>query len=159
VVWITDTSGSVEDAEYLRAIAVLNSLLAVDRRVRCRHILIDAVIEKELEVDNLEAPNPGDGSRVGYGGTCYRGAFKRIAGRDGSEDWAPTAARCEEAPSAPDLVVVFTDGGVTIKGECFPEYRPGCPVIWLVSPEAPSRLPAGMEEGQGDRVIRMVRRG
>jgi predicted metal-dependent peptidase len=159
LVWITDTSGSVKDAEYLRAIAVLNSLLAVDRRIRCRHILIDAVIEKEVEVDNLEGPRPGDHRRVGYGGTCYRGAFKRILARDGPEDWAPEAERCEEAPSPPDLVIVFTDGGVWIKGECFPEYRPACPIIWLVAPDAPSRLPDGMEEGQGDRVIRMVSRG
>jgi predicted metal-dependent peptidase len=156
VIWITDTSGSVADAEFARAIGVMNALLATDHRIRCRHIMVDAVIQKEVEVNNIEAPPQSkDHERAGYGGTRYGPAFRRILGETDVADFAPGAERCEEPPRSPDLVIVFTDGEVTLEGDCIPDYHPSCPIVWLVAPSHQGSLPPGMDDAAPDRVIEM----
>jgi len=157
IAWVTDTSGSVSDTEYSRACVEINGLLKMNKNIRLRYMECDAAMQKEMYVDNLEPPDQEElkkvRSRHGYGGTVYTPAFKRLLGLDTAEDWARTADRPAECPRRPDLLVVYTDGGVVLEGECFPQYHPGCPIIWLVAPDCYTA--AGMNDVPPDHVIRM----
>lgn len=156
VVWITDTSGSMGDVEVSRGFAVMNSLMAQNKSIRCRHIQVDANIQHEEETDNLQIPDETkDQERYGYGGTVYLPAFKRILGCDEPQDWSPNAEHCDEPVPKADLVVVLTDGYVGIDGECFPQFHPGCPIIWLVTPAHAKPLPPGINHVPPDHVIQM----
>jgi predicted metal-dependent peptidase len=152
--WLTDTSGSVADAEYARACLCINSLMKVNKFIELVHIQGDAACQHEELTDNLAPPEDGGArARYGYGGTVYTPMFKRILGVDTPQDWQNASRRPEEHPGKPDLIVVFTDGGVVIDGEVFPQYRPECPIVWLVAPNC--RPAPGMNNTPPDRVIEM----
>lgn len=155
VTWITDTSGSVSDREYARACNELNALLRINKSVKVRYLECDAAIQKEEITDNIQPPDEVRRKelqkRRGYGGTVYTPVFRRLCGVDQPGDWA-CEKPLEDMPK-PDLVVVYTDGGVVIQDECFPQYHPGCPIIWLL---APNCHPApGMDDTPPDRLIKM----
>jgi len=164
IYWFTDTSGSVSNLEYARACACINSLLSVNKSIELIHLQGDAACQSEEITNNLEPPDPSALHRMGYGGTVYTSQFKRILGVDTPEDWQDPSARPSEHPGKPDLVVVFTDGGVVLEkpsyyaneGETtFPTYKPDVPIIWLV---APGCQPApGMNNLAPDRVIEMFK--
>lgn len=152
--WLTDTSGSVGDAEFARAMNVMNALMSQNRNIILRHIQCDAQIQKEEMTDNLQPPDESVAhTRAGYGGTVYTPAFRRICGCDTGSDWVAGAQRLEEPPTHPDLLVVFTDGAVGIEGEVLPKYHPGCPIIWLVAPNCEPAL--GMSDVPPDHIIKM----
>lgn len=157
ITWMTDTSGSMSDPEYARACTELNGLLKTNKNIRVRYMECDAVIQKEMMVDNIEPPEQKDvqrlRSRRGYGGTVYTPAFKRICGADQPQDWAPGAEKIVDRPGRPDLLIVVTDGGVWLEGEVFPQWHPGCPIIWLITPG--NRPVAGMNDVPPDHVIQM----
>lgn len=154
VIWVDDTSGSMSDKEVARGRAVMNSLMASNNSIKLRNIQVDATIQHEEDTTNLDTPYDfKEYERHGYGGTVYSPAFRRILGLDTKEDWHPQAKQCDEPPPRPDLVVVVTDGGVILEGEVFPQYKPECPIIWLVTP---SGHPApGMSNVPPDVVIEM----
>lgn len=155
IVFVSDSSGSVSDAEYNRACNELNGILKTNKSVKLRHIICDAAIQHEEMVDNLQPPSDEElrslRQRRGYGGTSYAPAFRRIVGMDTANDWV--CPKPEEPCTPPDLVIVHTDGGVVIDGECFPQFRPNCPIIWLVAPGCMT-VP-GMSNTAPDRVIQM----
>lgn len=157
ITWLTDTSGSMSDPEYARACTELNALLKTNKNIRVRYMECDAVIQKEMMVDNIEPPEEGTVQKLrfrrGYGGTIYTPAFKRICGVDTPSDWAAGAEIPAERPTRPDLLVVVTDGGVCVEGEVFPQYHPGCPIIWLITPG--NRPVPGMNDVPPDHVIKM----
>lgn len=157
IAWVTDTSGSMSDPEYARACVELNGLLKQNRNIRLRYIECDAAIQKEMYVDNLQPPDEEElkkvRSRRGYGGTVYTPVFRRLLGVDTPDDWANPALRPTEVPRRPDLVIVATDGGVVIEGECFPQYHPGVPIIWLITPG--NHPVKGMNDVPPDHVVRM----
>lgn len=117
----------------------------------------DAAMQKEVKVTNIEPP--GDEyvkelqNRRGHGGTVYTPFFKRVAGVDEPNDWVPGAPRLDERHPKPDLMVICTDGGVGLMGECFPKYKPDCPIIWLLMPNC--RPVPGMDNVPPDRIIEM----
>lgn len=157
ITWLTDTSGSMSDPEYARACTELNGLLKTNKNIRVRYMECDAILQKEMMVDNLEPPDETNLQKLryrrGYGGTVYTPAFKRICGVDDATDWAAGAPRLSDRPGRPDLVIVATDGGVLLEGEVFPQYHPGCPIVWLVTP---GNHPApGMNDVPPDHVIKM----
>lgn len=157
IAWLNDTSGSVSNREYARACVEINGLLKMNKNIRMRYMECDAAMQKEMFVDNLEPPDESAmtqvRSRRGYGGTVYTPAFKRILGLDTVNDWAHPANRPAEVPRRPDLLVVYTDGGVVLEGEVFPQFHPGCPIIWLLAPGC--HAPSGMNDVPPDHVIRM----
>ena len=157
IAWLTDTSGSVSNLEYARACVEINGLLKMNKNIRLRYMECDAAMQKEMFVDNVEPPEDDKlrevRTRRGYGGTVYTPAFKRILGIDAPSDWAKPANRPEEVPRRPDLLIVYTDGGVVLEGEVFPQFHPQCPIIWLVAPGC--YTPAGMNDVPPDHVIRM----
>jgi len=157
IAWLTDTSGSVNNREYARAQVEMNGLLKTNKNIRLRYMECDAAMQKEMYVDNLEPPDEevlkAARMRKGYGGTVYSPAFKRLLGIDKPQDWANPQMRPAETPRRPDLLIVFTDGGVMLEGECFPQYHPQCPIVWLVAPGC--HTPPGMNDVPPDHVIRM----
>ena len=157
ITWLTDTSGSMSDPEYARACVEVNGLLRVNKNIRMRYMECDAIIQKEMMVDNLQPPEEASMQKLryrrGYGGTVYSPAFRRICGLDTAADWAAGAEIPTERPPKPDLVVVVTDGGVCIEGEVFPQYHPGCPIVWLITP-GHGPVP-GMNDVPPDHVIKM----
>ena len=153
ITWITDTSGSVSDKEFARACRSMNGLLSTNKSIKLRHIQIDTAIQNEDETDNLVPPEPTAGkSRYGYGGTSYVSAFKRILSLDTANDWLNFSKRPDSNPT-PDLIVVFSDGGVCIAGEVFPQYKPTVPIVWLLAPGC--HAVPGMDNISPDRVIQM----
>lgn len=157
IAWLTDTSGSVVNREYARAQVEMNGLLKTNKNIRLRYMECDAAMQKEMSVDNLEPPDEEDLKRArtrrGNGGTVYTPAFKRILGIDQPSDWADPSKRPAEVPRRPDLLIVYTDGGVILEGEVFPQYHPQCPIVWLVAPGC--HTPPGMNDVPPDHVIRM----
>lgn len=157
IAWVTDTSGSMSDPEYARACVELNGLLKQNKNIRCRYMECDAAMQKELFVDNIQPPDDEELKKVrtrkGYGGTVYSPVFRRILGIDTPADWAKPENRPTEIPRRPDLVIIVTDGGVVIEGECFPQYHPGVPIIWLITPG--NKPVPGMNNVPPDHVIQM----
>jgi predicted metal-dependent peptidase len=157
IAWLNDTSGSVNNREYARACLELNGLLKMNKNIRLRYMECDAAMQKEMFVDNLEPPDEEEMKKVrtrkGFGGTVYTPAFKRILGLDTPADWARSAARPTELPRRPDLLIVYTDGGVVIEGEVFPQFHPQCPIIWLVAPGC--HTVPGMNDVPPDHVVKM----
>ena len=155
ITWMVDTSGSMGDNEYARACACVNGLLAVNKDIHLTYVENDAALQKEIQVSNVEPPSETYLTEVrlrrGRGGTVYTPFFKRIAGVDEPSDWMPDAPRLSDKHPQPDLIVVCTDGGVSL--ECFPLYRPPCGIIWLVMPGcSPCH---GMENVAPDRIVQM----
>lgn len=159
ITWMTDTSGSMGDDEYARACACINSLLAQHKSVFVTYCECDAAMQKEVRVTNVEPPSDEYlkelQNRRGHGGTVYTPFFKRVAGADSPGDWMPGAPRLDEKHPKPDLMVICTDGGVGLMGECFPTYKPDCPIIWLLMPGC-SPCP-GMDNTSPDRLIEMFK--
>lgn len=157
ITWLTDTSGSMSDPEYARACTELNGLLKTNKNIRVRYMECDAIIQKEMMVDNIEPPDDSAVQKLrfrrGYGGTVYSPAFRRICGVDTPSDWAAGAEIPVDKPAKPDLLIVVTDGGVYIEGEVFPQYHPGCPIVWLITPG--NRPVPGMNDVPPDHVIKM----
>ena len=155
ITWMTDTSGSMADAEYARACNCMNNLLAVHKGIHLTYVECDAGLQKELVTDNIQPPEGAEKdkwqTRHGYGGTVYTPFFRRILGIDTPGDWA--TARPTEPMAKPDLIVIVTDGGVNIVPECFPSLRPECPLIWLITPHM--HAVEGMDDIPPDRVINM----
>ena len=155
ITWFCDTSGSMGDDEYARACSCLNSLLAVNKSIYVTYVEGDAAIQKEARVTNVEPPDDAYlaelRKRRGYGGTVYTPVFKRIVGADEPSDWVEGAPRLEEKHPKPDLIVVCTDGGVNLMGECFPKYHPGCPIIWIMMPNCSPV--EGMSDVAPDRIV------
>ena len=138
ITWMTDTSGSMGDAEYARACACINSLLAQNKSVFVTYCECDAAMQKEVRVTNVEPPSDEYlkelQNRRGNGGTVYTPFFRRVAGEDTPSDWVANAPRLDERHPKPDLIIICTDGGVGLMGECFPKYQPDCPIIWILMP-------------------------
>jgi predicted metal-dependent peptidase len=159
ITWMTDTSGSMGDNEYARACACINSLLAQNKSVFVTYVECDAALQKEVKVSNVEPPDEVYlkelQNRRGHGGTVYTPFFKRVAGLDAPGDWVLGAPRLDEKHPKPDLMVICTDGGVALEGECFPQYRPDCPIIWLLMPGC--RPCAGMDNIAPDRLVEMFK--
>lgn len=157
VTFLSDTSGSMHDDEYARAVSEVNHLLAINKSVKLTYIECDAAMQKEQRVDNMSLPDEAEleklRTRKGYGGTVYTPAFKRILGLDTDRDWLDPSCRPEEPHQRPDLMIVYTDGGVSLEGECFPQYHPGCPIIWLLAPGCSPCT--GMTNTSPDRLIQM----
>lgn len=159
ITWMTDTSGSMGDDEYARACACINSLLAQHKSVFVTYVECDAALQKEVKVSNVEPPSDEYlkelQNRRGHGGTVYTPFFKRVAGADSPGDWVQGAPRLEEKHPKPDLMVVCTDGGVGLMGECFPQYQPECPIIWLLMPGcSPCQ---GMDNIAPNRLVEMFK--
>jgi hypothetical protein len=154
VCWITDTSGSMGDGEFARARAVMNGLMAVDKRIKLRDIQVDTLIQHEEEKDNCDTPELTN-ERFGYGGTTLVAAFRRALGAEIQEEWAPDAwaTKCEEPPPRPDLIVCYTDGYTEPMTE--PEHHPGCAVIWLITPDG--QAAPGMSNVAPEHIIKMFR--
>lgn len=159
ITWMTDTSGSMGDEEYARACACINSLLAQNKSVFVTYVECDAALQKEVKVSNVEPPSEEYlkelQNRRGHGGTVYTPFFKRVAGVDSPGDWVHGAPRLEEKHPKPDLMVICTDGGVGLMGECFPQYKPECPIIWLLMPGC--HAPEGMDNIAPNRLIEMFK--
>lgn len=159
ITWMTDTSGSMGDDEYARACACINSLLAQHKSVFVTYCECDAAMQKEVRVTNVEPPSDEYikelQNRRGHGGTVYTPFFKRVAGADEPSDWIEGAPKLQEKHPKPDLMVICTDGGVGLMGECFPKYKPDCPIIWLLMPDM-HPVP-GMDDIPPDKVIEMFR--
>jgi hypothetical protein len=159
ITWMTDTSGSMGDSEYARACNCMNSLLAQNKFVSVTYCECDAIMQKEVKVTNIEPLTEEYLSelrtRRGYGGTVYTPFFKRVMGADEPRDWIDGAPRLEDAHPKPDLMVICTDGGVRLMGECFPKYRPECPIIWLLMPGC--HATTGMDDVAPDRLIQMYK--
>jgi len=157
ITWIDDISGSVSSPEHARACRCVNSLMASNKNVKLTYMQVDAALHLEEATDNLQSPDPEKLkemlARRGAGGTVYTPAFKRILNVDTPSDWVRPELKPREPHPKPDLVIVTTDGGVRIEGECFPVYHPGCPIIWLVLPG--NRPAPGMNDSAPDRVIEM----
>ncbi len=157
IAWLTDTSGSMQDVEYARACVELNGLLKMNKNIRVRYMECDAAMQKEMMVDNVQPPDAAElkkvRTRMGYGGTVYSPAFRRLCGIDTPADWADPSKRPTEVPKRPDLLIVVTDGGVVIEGEVFPQYHPGCPIVWLITPGNHAVL--GMNNIPPDHVVQM----
>ena len=155
ITWMTDTSGSMADREYARACNCMNGLMAIHKNIKLTYVECDAALHKELVTDNIQPPEGEElekwHTRHGYGGTVYVPFFKRVLGLDTPSDWS--IPRPMDPMTKPDLIVVVTDGGVGIIPECFPQYRPDCPIIWLITPGM--RAVPGMENTSPDRVINM----
>lgn len=159
ITWMTDTSGSMSDVEYARACAAFNGLLGQNKAIRVTYCECDAAMQKEVAVTNIEPLSDEYLAeakvRRGRGGTVYTPFFRRVVGADSPSDWVPGAPRLEDKHPKPDLIVVVTDGGVGINGECFPWYRPDCPIVWLVTPG--NEPVAGMDDVPPDRVVQMFK--
>jgi len=159
ITWMTDTSGSMGDDEYARACACINSLLAQNKSVFVTYVECDAALQKEVRVTNVEPPDDAYikelQNRRGHGGTVYTPFFKRVAGADEPRDWVEGAPRLQEKHPAPDLMVICTDGGVGLMGECFPMYQPQCPIIWLLMPGC--HPCEGMDNIAPNRLIEMFK--
>ena len=159
ITWMTDTSGSMGDDEYARACACINSLLAQNKSVFVTYVECDAALQKEVRVTNVEPPTEEYlkelQNRRGRGGTIYTPFFKRVAGADEPSDWMAGAPRLEEKHPKPDLMIVCTDGGVGLMGECFPKYQPECPIIWLLMPGC--YPPEGMDNVPPNKLIEMFK--
>lgn len=158
IIWVDDTSGSMGDTEYLRGCMRFNQLLDQNRQVKVWRIQCDAAIQAVMrDVSNITPPSPDEleelHKRRGYGGTVYSPVLRYILGRDTPHDWVDPSIRPEEPVPKPDLIIWTTDGGVVLNGECFPEYRPPCPIVWLLMPGC--RAPEGMDNTAPDRVIEM----
>jgi len=158
IVFAVDTSGSMGDSEFARACAQINAILRLNKFVKLTVIHVDTALQREEVVDNIEPPSEDDlrkiRERAGYGGTSYVPLFKRICGIDTAQDWLSPEVRPQESVKDVDLVVVATDGGVSIEGEVFPQYRPNIPIVWLVMPGC--YTPPGMSDIAPDRVVKMV---
>lgn len=159
ITWMTDTSGSMGDDEYARACACINSLLAQNKSVFVTYCECDAAMQKEVKVTNVEPPDEVYlkelQNRRGHGGTVYTPFFKRVAGADSPGDWVEHAPKLEDKHPKPDLMVICTDGGVGLMGECFPQYQPECPIIWLLMPGcSPCE---GMDNVAPNRLIEMFK--
>lgn len=159
ITWMTDTSGSMGDDEYARACACINSLLAQNKSVFVTYCECDAAMQKEVKVTNVEPPSDEYikelQNRRGHGGTVYTPFFKRVAGADEPKDWVPGAPKLDDKHPKPDLMVICTDGGVGLMGECFPQYQPECPIIWLLMPGcSPCE---GMDNVAPNRLIEMFK--
>lgn len=158
IVFAVDTSGSMGDSEFARACSQINAILRLNKFVKLTVIHVDATLQREEVVDNIEPPSQEELSklreRAGYGGTSYVPLFKRICGIDTDNDWISPQARPADSVKDVDLVIVATDGGVCIEGEVFPQYRPNIPIVWLVMPGC--YVPPGMSDVAPDRVIKMV---
>lgn len=159
ITWMTDTSGSMGDDEYARACACINSLLAQNKSVFVTYCECDAAMQKEVKVTNVEPPSDEYlkelQNRRGHGGTVYTPFFKRVAGADEPRDWVANAPKLEDKHPKPDLMVICTDGGVGLMGECFPAYQPECPIIWLLMPGC--HAPEGMDNIAPNRLIEMFK--
>lgn len=159
ITWMTDTSGSMGDDEYARACACINSLLAQNKSVFVTYCECDAAMQKEVKVTNVEPPTEEYikelQNRRGHGGTVYTPFFKRVAGADSPGDWVRNAPRLEDKHPKPDLMVICTDGGVGLMGECFPQYQPECPIIWLLMPGC--HPCEGMDNIAPNRLIEMFK--
>lgn len=158
IIWLDDTSGSMGDNEYARGCARMNQLLEQNRQVKVWRVQGDAAIQKvHKEVSNIQPPTEEElaefNIRHGRGGTSYRPFFKYVAGRDEPHDWIHPEVKPEDPLPKPDLIIVVTDGGVQIEGECFPEYRPSCPIVWLLMPGCVA--PPGMNNTAPDKLIKM----
>jgi len=159
ITWMTDTSGSMGDDEYARACACINSLLGQNKSVFVTYCECDAAMQKEVRVTNVEPPDDVYlkelQNRRGHGGTVYTPFFKRVAGADEPRDWVANAPRLQEKHPKPDLMIICTDGGVGLMGECFPKYQPECPIIWLLMPGC--HAPEGMNNTAPNRLIEMFK--
>ena len=157
ITWMTDTSGSMGDPEYARGCNCMNSLMAIHKNIKLTYVECDAALQKEMVVDNISVPDEETialmKTRAGYGGTVYVPFFKRVLGLDSPTDWRDPALRPKDPMNKPDLIIIVSDGGVNILPECFPKYRPDCPIIWLITPGM-HPVP-GMENVSPDRVIQM----
>jgi predicted metal-dependent peptidase len=158
ILWVRDTSGSMGDIEHLRGCMRFNNLLEQNRQVNVTLIDCDAAIQfVKMNVTNVMPPSPEEleelQTRHGGGGTVYSPVFRYIQGRDLPSDWISPETKPEQPLPKPDLIIWTTDGGVILNGECFPEYRPSCPIVWLLMPGCSA--PPGMENTAPDRVISM----
>jgi predicted metal-dependent peptidase len=156
VYFLIDSSGSVSDTEFARAWNELAGLRKVTKNLHITVVHMDTTIGKVEDFDNANLPDPkqtGVVNRYKQGGTIYSPGFKLVGGVDTPEDWDNPSEKEAFEHKPADLVIVFTDGGVVIEGECFPAYRPSCGIIWLVAPNC--RAVPGMDDSPPDRVINM----
>jgi predicted metal-dependent peptidase len=149
--WLMDCSGSVSGPEFGKAVSVMNHLMAQNAAVECYYIECDARIQFEELTKQLEY-DPTTRKRHGHGGTVYVPAFRRFLNRATQEDYDGFKMPEAAVPKI-DLLVVATDGGVVIRGECFPDLHPGCPILWLVSEHGSA--PHGIDDVPPDRIIKV----
>lgn len=132
VTWITDTSGSMSDDEFKKAIGNMSQLMAQTRAIRVHHIQVDTVIQNETAHDNsMQDDYDGTYGRYGYGGTRLEAAFARAVNIDLGA-WREGVERVDDVRQ-PDLMVVFTDGYIEDMAPVLEKYHPGCPTLWLIT--------------------------
>lgn len=142
--WITDTSGSMSDDCFQKASSEMSHLIQQTKAIRVHHIQVDTVIQNETIHDNTD-PEVMAQMRYGYGGTTLKAAFARAVNVD-LNLWRAGVVRVEEVRQ-PDVMVVFTDGYIEDMAPVMAEFHPGCPTLWLITPngqppEAITRLGA-----------------
>ena len=111
VVWVTDTSGSIGQAEYDAAWTEFCDVLTVCRPKTTILMDCDTQVHNVHEIDDCDNVSPLQFPLSGGGGTSFRPPFDRV----------------REMGIEPAVLVYFTDG----YGE-FPP-NPGYPVIWVMT--------------------------
>lgn len=116
VVWITDTSGSMEDDAFKYAIGGMNEILEDLKPEKIVFICCDTDVKsvEELTPDDLPVVAR---SFKGRGGTVLTPAFEYL----------------KTLQDEPELVVCLTDGQCDVIDKSL---EPSCPVVWLVTTDS-----------------------
>ena len=147
VAWLSDTSGSMGDKEFLQAQAEINQILAVNKRVRVHHIQIDTAIHDETLVSHMDFEPQ---SRFGYGGTRLAAAIRRFMGDEPEAgDIGDNANLLDFPPTKHEVMIIYTDGYIEDMTEARAKFQG--PVLWLLTT---SNLPRGIDPHK-DTVIRV----
>lgn len=147
VAWLSDTSGSMGDKEFLQAQAEINQILAVNKRVKVHHIQIDTAIHDETLVDHMDFEPQ---SRYGYGGTRLAAAIRRFMGDEPMPgDLGANANLLDHPPSKHEVMIIYTDAYIEDLTEARAKF-PG-PVLWLITTDA---VPRGVDPHK-DMLIRV----
>ena len=133
IFFYVDTSGSMSTDSLEIAKSELHHMLSVDENMEIRYMQGDAVTHMDVV---LKTGDDLPGQMVGRGGTDFDAYFIHMG------------QYVQDDATAPDLVVVYTDGyapAVSEKNRLPPEI----PVIWLVTPQH-SEL---FQEGYGEIIV------
>jgi predicted metal-dependent peptidase len=148
IAWLTDTSGSMQDAEFIKAVSEVNFIMATNKRVKVHMIQIDTAIHHEMLVSQIDWEPP---NRYGYGGTRLAAAIRRFMGDEPENgDLGDKAVLLENPPTKHEAMIIYTDAYIEDLTEARAKF-PG-PVVWLITTDA---TPRGVDPHK-DTLIRIT---
>jgi predicted metal-dependent peptidase len=127
-----DTSGSMDDKDFVDCCSELRGLLEKEDGVTVRLLHFDWKIQHEETLTTTDtAQMTHSNTRYGYGGTSFKSPLRYALHQDEDRDWELGAKRINQKHRTFfDLMVIFTDGYAPIP---LPELDPHIPLFWILT--------------------------